>query len=101
MPDVQKDDIGTIFRLTLKNAGLPLDVSSATVTKDLIFTAPSGTKVTKAASFTTDGKNGQIQYVSTTGVINEAGMWRMQGSVVITAGTFKSSLARFDVGANL
>ena len=104
MADVQKNDIGTIFRLTVKNGTTAVDISSATATRSMIFTAPSGASTERTIANVTlpnGGSDGKIQYISQSGDINETGEWRVQASVAITAGTFKSSVARFDVGSNL
>ena len=94
---IRKDDIGTILRLTINDDGSPVDVSSAVTTKNILLKKPSGSVVTKAASFTTDGTDGQIQYVTLISEIDEVGVWQAQAHVVITAGTFRSTIERFTV----
>lgn len=99
MGDVHLNDIGNIFVLTFQDNGVVVDVSSATVTKNIIFVAPDGTKDTQAASFTTNGTDGKIQYATQDGDMDQVGEWQVQGHVVITAGTFKSEIKRFCVEA--
>ena len=101
MAEIHKNDIGTVFRLTLKDNGSAVDISSASATKDIIFKKPSGLIVTQGASFTSDGTDGKIQYASVAGDLDEVGHWEMQASVVITAGTFKSEIEGFQVKRNL
>lgn len=101
MPDMQIDDIGTIIRLTITQDGVALDISSATATKDILLKKPSGTLLTKGASFTTDGTDGKLEYVTVADDVDESGEWKVQASLVLAAGTFRSAVARFDVGDNL
>lgn len=99
--EVHKDDIGTRFELTFKDDGIVVDISSATVTKEVIFEKPDGTILTKTASFVTDGVDGKLQYVTVSSDIDVAGIWKLQGKVVLTAGTYKSSMHEFRVFENL
>jgi len=97
---IQKNDIGTRFDLTFLEAGTAVDISSAS-TKSIILTAPDATKTTYAGTFITDGTNGQLRYTTVTGDIDQAGHWHLQGKVIITAGTFSSSVEDFYVKPNL
>ncbi len=99
MGDVHLNDIGNIFVLTFKDNGVVVDVSSAAGTKNIIFVAPDGTRDTQGASFTTNGTDGKIQYVTQAGVMDQVGEWQIQGYVVITAGSFYSEVKRFCVEA--
>lgn len=100
MPNVQKDDIGTIVELTLQENGTAVDLSSAT-TLQIIFRKTDGTTVTKTASFSTDGTDGKIRYQSVAGDFNVAGPWRVQARVVMGGKDLKSSVAEFSVLENL
>jgi hypothetical protein len=101
MGDVHLSDIGNIFVLTFKDGDTVVDVSSATVTKTITFVAPDGTSTVQSATFTTDGTDGKIQYVTQAGDMDQVGQWKLQGIVVITAGTFKSEIKLFCVEANV
>ena len=98
--EIHLGDIGTIFRLTIKDGDDVIDISGAS-TKDIVFTNPSGTKTTQAGSFTNTGTDGQLQYASVSGDLDEVGTWEIQASIVISAGTFKSDIAIFEVHRNL
>ena len=74
MADVQLNDYGTVFRVTITDDGVAVDVSSAT-TKSIIFKPPSGSKTTKTATFTGSGTDGRIQYTTVAGDINVVGLW--------------------------
>ena len=72
------DDFGTIFRVTVQecvsDALQAVDVSSASA-MSFIFKKPDDTTTTVTPVFTTDGTNGQIQYVTLDGDIDAAGVW--------------------------
>lgn len=72
-------DVGTTLELTVKNAaGTVQDISTAS-TKQIIITSPSGVTLTKTASFTTNGTDGKIKYVTISGDISAPGEWTMRG----------------------
>ena len=98
--EIHLNDIGTIFRLTIKDGDSVVDISGAT-TKNIIFTSPGGTSTTQAGSFTNSGTDGKLQYTSVSGDINEVGTWELQASLVMTAGTFKSDVSMFEVHRNI
>jgi len=95
------DDIGTIFRFTiLDQAGDVVNISSPTSIK-IIFTDPAGTQISKTAALTTDGQDGQLEYVSIANDLDTVGDWKMQAQIVITAGTFHTDVESFKVQPNL
>lgn len=91
-------DIGTIFILEIvedvDGVDTAVDVSGAT-TKQIIFKKPDKTIDTQTAAFTTDGTNGKIQYASQASDIDATGQWAIQGKVVLSGGTFFSSIIGF------
>lgn len=97
---VHLNDIGTVFRLTVTDGGVIVDLSTTTV-KELIFQKPDGTLVTQPATFTTDGTDGQIEYKSISGDIDQVGRWKLQAHVVFgAANDFRSQITHFDVISN-
>ena len=102
--EVHLGDIGTVFRATINDCSngtqTPLDVSSAT-TLELFFKKPSGTVVTQTAVLTTDGTDGQIEYVTISGDLDEVGNWMLQARVVMAGGDWRSDIGQFRVYANL
>lgn len=99
--EVHNSDIGTIFRLTIKDQDdSAVDVSAAT-TKQIIFKKADGTESTEDASFTSDGTDGQIEYAATSGDLNVNGVWLIQAKVVLAAGTFYSDVHQFVVHSNV
>ena len=99
--EIHVDDLGTKFIVTVKDGDSVIDVSGAT-TKNIIFKKPSGTKVTAAASFEVDGSNGVISYIATGTDLDEAGTYKIQAHVVLSAGNeFHSDISTFKVYRNL
>lgn len=98
--EIKKDDIGTIFILTIKDGETTVPIQSAS-TKEVCFEKPDGSVVTKDAAFLTDGSDGKIIYTSVSGDLDIVGGWRIQAHVVIDTGTFSSSIEPFTVGKNI
>jgi hypothetical protein len=48
-------------------------------------------KIVKSASFVTDGRDGYIMYTTTSGDINEKGLWKIQGQVAFGPNVLNSS----------
>jgi hypothetical protein len=98
---VQKSNIGTVFQLTIQDCSeIAIDVSTAT-TMEIVFESPAGTRTAKTATHTTDGTNGQIEYASESGLLDEAGYWNIQGHVVIGAQDLYTTISTFEVENNL
>lgn len=102
--EIHVGDIGTVIRVTVNNCvsgtTTPLDISAATSTK-IIFKSPSGTVKTMTAAFTTDGTDGQIEYILQAGDLDETGYWKIQSEVVLPSGTWRSDIGSFQVYENL
>ncbi len=99
--EIHVDNIGTTFKCTILNGDGIENVSGAT-TKNIIFTRPDGTKMTKAASFYTDGSDGIITYTVVSGDLSVAGLWRIQGYVEYSASEqYYSNIKTFTVYGNL
>lgn len=95
-------DIGTIFKRTITDSttGLAVDCSGAT-TKQMIFRKPSGTLLTKTASFTSTGVDGNIQYATIADDLDTVGEWNVEVYVVLTGGAWHSDSTVFTVVKNL
>ena len=98
--EIHVGDVGTIFRVTIKDDATVVNVSSAT-TKQLIFSKPDGTNLVKTAEFYTTGVDGIIQYTTVSGDLDTEGQWRIQAYVIMPAGSWKSDVAKFVVYTNL
>ena len=98
--EIHMNDVGTKFLVTVTDGTSAVDISSAT-TKQLIFQKPSGTKLTKATAFTSDGTYVKMQYSIASDDFDEAGSYKLQGKVVISDGTFYTDIHTFKVHRNL
>ena len=98
--EVHKDDIGTVFLVTLYDGSTALDVSGAIV-KQIVFQDADGTVTTQTATFTTDGTDGKIQYTTIADDLSVVGKWKIQGYVQLASGQWKSNVGNFRVYSNL
>ena len=98
--EVRVGDIGTRFKVTVKDGASVVSLSGAT-TKQIILKKPDGTKLTKSAEFSSDGTDGVMHYDTVSGDLDVAGIWKLQGKVVISAGTFSTDIYSFKVHRNL
>ena len=71
-------DFGTALILTVEENGATVDISAVT-TKTIKLRTPDGRTLTKTATFTTSGVNGQFQYTLQQGDLDMPGRWRWQG----------------------
>ena len=99
--EIRLADIGTVFEITVQENGTPTDISSATVTKDIIFKAPGKASVTKSGSFTTNGTDGKVQYTTLAGDLNKTGAWKLQAFLVLSGGSWRTEFGEFYVHPNL
>ena len=99
--EVHKNDIGTIFRVTIIDENDTIvDVSSAS-TKRILFKKPNGTLLEKTATFYTNGTDGIIQYITITGDLDTVGVWQLQAYVVLSGNQYRSNITTFKVYRNL
>ena len=98
--EVHLNDIGTSFEITIKEDGVVVDVSGASL-KEIHFKKADGETVKQTAAFKTDGVDGVIKYVSVDGDINVKGDWEIQGKVTIAGGTYSSEIGKFEVFRNI
>ena len=98
--EIHENDVGTKFLVTVTDGSSAVNISSAS-TKQLIIKKPSGTKLTKATSFSTDGTDGKMYYNIAADDLDEAGTYKLQGKVIISDGTFYTDIQTFKVFRNL
>ena len=99
--EIRENDIGTALRGTIKNQDdAVVDISTATV-RYIILHTPNGDKLTKTAALVTDGTDGKLQYITTSGVLTPIGWWKLQGYVKIGTSEYYSDIHRFQVHGNL
>jgi hypothetical protein len=74
--EIRKRDAGVIIRGTVKSGGAAVDVSTATVR--FLFVGPAGQTLFRAATFTTTGVDGQVEYTTTAADFVVVGTWTAQ-----------------------
>lgn len=95
-------DTGTIFLLAITDLSVPprvVNLVGATL-MEMTLVRPDGTKFVVAATFSTDGTDGVIKYVTQSGDLNQAGIWKLQVLVALSGGQWNSSTTTFKVYAN-
>lgn len=98
---IHQNDVGTVITINIVDCDDDaIDISSAG-TKQIIFKKPSGSLLTKDASFSTDGTDGKIKYVGASGDFDEIGSWKVQAYIVVGSYSWKSSFETFRVYRNL
>lgn len=98
--EVHVGDTGTRFTLTVQDDTTVVDISTATL-KQILFLAPDGGLLTKTATFTTDGSNGQIYYDSLVTDFDEKGVWSWQGYLEMPTWDGYTDIDTFVVYPNL
>jgi len=90
MSCIQLNDFGTTLEFTcIDETSTIQDISSASV-KQVIFTKPDGSVLTKAMDFSTDGVDGKVKYVFQDGDINLQGFWKYRFLIESPAGRWTS-----------
>jgi hypothetical protein len=99
---IRKNDIGTVFRGTVKDQASAV-VNISTQTKlEMVFTKPGGANVVKTAVLSTNGTDGKMQYTSVANDLDTEGEWSFQGYVELAAGQkWHSDIHHFRVEGNL
>lgn len=99
--EIHVADIGTQFIVTIKDEdSAVVNISSAT-TKQLTFSRPNGTSLVVSGTLVTDGTDGKMKYTTVSGDLSVAGIYRLQGYVVISGLQLYSDIVSFKVFSNL
>ena len=97
---IHEDDVGTKLLGTVTDDGSAVDISSAS-SLTIFIKQPSGTILERTGVLDTDGTDGKMYYLTVLGDLNASGNYKIQGQVVISAGTFYTSISTFKVHCNL
>lgn len=98
--EIHEGDIGTKLLITVTDDGSIVDISGAT-TKDIFIKKPNGAILSRTGVLETDGTDGKMYYITIAGDLDVAGNYKIQGRVVLPAGSFYTSTATFKVHCNL
>ena len=97
---VHQNDVGTKLLVTVTDNDSAVDISSAT-SLSILLKQPDGDVLEKTATINTDGLDGKMYYLTVLGDLDKAGTYKIQGKVVISSGTFFTSISTFKVHCNL
>lgn len=98
--EIHKNDVGTIFTITIYDGDSIVDISTAT-DKQIMFRKPDGNTSTVSGSFLTNGTDGKLTYTFGSGELDVDGKWRMQAYFTFPSGKWYSDIANFKVYDNL
>lgn len=98
--EIHEGDIGTKLLITVTDDGSIVDISSAS-SLSIYIRKPSGTILTRTGVLETDGTDGKMYYITVAGDLDVAGSYKIQGKVVLPAGSYYTSTATFKVHCNL
>lgn len=84
METIVLNDAGTDLRVTVKDAGVVVNISTATDLK-VILRKPGGDEVEYSAALYTDGTDGILHYQLLLGDITTVGIWSYRGKVTFSA----------------
>ena len=98
--EIHVGDIGTRLIITIKDDGVVVDISSASLLQ-VILKKPDGQSYTKSGLLYTNGSDGKIYYTSISGDFNIPGNYKLQVKIVLSTGTYYTSISDFKVHCNL
>ena len=98
--EIHVEDIGTVFEVEVKDGDAVVDISSAT-TKELVFSKPDGSVLTKPAVFVTDGTDGKLKYTTIADDLSDPGNWKLQVYIVMSGGAWRTDIGDFIVFDNI
>lgn len=98
--EIHVNDIGTQLIMTVKDDGVVVDISGASLLQ-VIIKKPDGQSYVKSGTFYTDGTDGKMYYASISGDFDVPGNYKLQGKVTLPGGTYYTSISDFKVYCNL
>ena len=101
--EIHVNDIGTRFLVTIKDDGALVNVSPGLASGTFVFKKPDDTTLSRTASTLSDGSasSGVMYYDTISGDLDAAGLWKLQGKMILTSGTFYTDIQTFTVNCNL
>lgn len=107
MADIHQNDIGVMFKLTVKDQDGSVVVLGDSHSITVTFLRPDKTVSSKTALLFSDGTDGVVKYTTVSGDLNQAGRWQLQAIVSQTddedavISRFHSDAVKFKVLPNL
>lgn len=99
--EIHVNDTGTAFRITILNESLEVVNLSGAITKDILFLKPNNDVMTKEATLVNEGISGVLQYVTASGDLSVAGLWKIQAHINVDNSDLYSDISSFQVHDNL
>tara|TARA_Y100001938_G_C7999210_1_gene383750 strand:+ start:702 stop:1016 length:315 start_codon:yes stop_codon:yes gene_type:complete len=101
--EIHQDDVGTRFLITVKDDGLPVNISgvSGGSVHQISFRKPSDLVINRNATLKDYGISGVMFYDTVAGDLDEAGMYKLQAKVIIPSGTYFTDIHTFKVHSNI
>ena len=97
MSNIQLNDIGTQFLLTVRDqSGNTVNLAAST-SKVLNFVRPDLTTFSRDLSFVGDGSDGRVSYLAASGDLNQVGFWRIQAKFIFPTGQWTTNQSIFTV----
>lgn len=98
--EIHTNDIGSKLLITVRDDNQIVDLSDAAML-NIYIRKPDGTLLERVASLETDGTDGKMYYLTQNGDLDIAGNYKIQGRVIVTGGTYYTSMGSFKVHCNL
>jgi hypothetical protein len=97
--DIHVSDVGTVFLVTIMDSSSPVDLSTGVSASNVIlFLKPDRTTFSASATFTTDGTDGKIQYItSSSSILDQSGGWHIGANVNTANGKWTATALPFTV----
>jgi hypothetical protein len=99
--EIHVGDIGTIFKITVKDSDTTVVNVSNADGLFILFKRPDNSFLQVVPSLETNGTDGMIRYVTTSGDLNQYGTWQIQARVIFGSDVFSTDIQRFKVYRNL
>lgn len=96
----QLNDIKVRIKLTVNEDDAALNISTATA-KSIIIRKPDGTRTVYTATFLTDGSDSIIYYDTVSGDLDQSGVYKVQGLILMASGTYYTTVQTFRVECNI
>ena len=101
MANLQVGNVTSTIRRTIKDEdGTVVDISTASA-KVFYLKSPKGKLLTKTASFTTSGTDGQMQCTTSAGDLDTPGQWTLQAKITISSQVLWSNVVTLPVLGNV
>lgn len=98
--EIHQGDIGTKLLITVTDDGEIVDISSTSFLT-IFIKKPDGTTISRPGTLETDGTDGKMHYITVSGDLDVAGLYKIQGRIGLSGGSFYTNTSNFKVHCNL